>query len=132
MKNIRIPIVKFPLFLDFFYHEMKESGNYDFPLEFIKNNFYVTGYCGCGEVGCGTVGLYCNRRVKRYQIDETPTKIQRDYFTHLHLSKNNKVIEFEYITIESFCAVYKNEVHSYIDKYLRLKKIVKKRVFKKI
>ena len=39
----------------------------------------------------------------------------------------NKVLEFEYITIESFCAIYKNEVCSYVDKYLRLQKIMKKR-----
>lgn len=128
MNNIHIPIYRLPLFLEFFYNEMKESGSYNFSKEFIEKNFSITGYCECGETSCATVYLHCNTRVKKYKIDSTPTKYTNHYFTHLYLSKNHKVIEFEYITgSDSHCAIYKHEVYSSVDRIKKQQKIKKKK-----
>ncbi len=111
--QMSIPISKLPIFHNYLYSFIKNLGIDNISFQFIADNFFVKGYCGCAQKGCATIHLESSvslesLKIINYKYDEI---IQR-----LHLDEHSIVREFEYLDKKNYSEpIYKDEIFSAVD-----------------
>ncbi len=113
MSHIKIPIIKLPIFHNYLYSFIKESGVNNISLQFIADNFFVKGYCGCNQKGCATIHLESTIPIESLKIINYK---QNEIIQRLHLDEHHIVREFEYLDKENNSEpIYKDEILSAIN-----------------
>lgn len=135
MNHIAIPFSKLPIFSQYIYSYLKESGEYDLTKEFIDKNFFVTGYCRCMDHSksdlinnCSTIYIRSNTSLKKYKVDLPYCVKDHGAFDIFHTDDKEKPIEYEYLSAGIDCiSIYDHEVKRAVDNAVNRKKIIKKR-----
>jgi len=122
--KFHISIDQLPIFHNYLYNFIKDEGDYQLSFEFIKENFYIVGYCGCKQKDCASVSLRSRVSISKYEVSKLRVPHNKTVTEHFHVDENGMPIEFEYI--DGYDCPYKSEVYSAVDKMFLFKKILEK------